>query len=312
MKKFILLLSAIFLMAVSYSTALAAPWPTYVQFSPMADKTIQNIFPILEFDWSSSGDLVIKDALVSSSTGDTSLSGFFANGARAVGDTIQFRAYAQARLAAFNDPLLAGIAGNFGLNNTGSDLGASDYEVTGVLDLTETAKLLATGGGIDTLQWTGISGTFAYYLDRSVDSVIATGAGFTDSTNGLPFMSGNVVAVLPTTFTSDGSTFGAGSAFIRSVVTAYDPTIIDAWPVGFPGVQLVGTTFDSTITFGGSLEPRIGVGGIIGQSGYTVLAEDLRLKGDADSQFSAIPEPGTMVLLGLGLIGIAGIARRKK
>jgi hypothetical protein len=52
------------------------------------------------------------------------------------------------------------------------------------------------------------------------------------------------------------------------------------------------------------------VGGKIGLPEYTIVNGDLILKADANSQFFA-PEPGTVLLLGIGLMGFAFGLRRK-
>lgn len=300
MKKVVLILVGLLLSFTASANAI----PSLVQFDPSGNATysIQGIF---EFDWSSSGNLVIEQNLVTASNGATTL-GQFINIA-SNGDTLKMNIHAHSRLTAFLD--------DNGDTITAADLstdgGATGFwEVTGTLDGVETAEYREIGGQ-DWLFFTDITGEFNYYLDTSPDSVVTTGTGFNNGdTPGAstlnPFLTGTL-ELIEGSF--NGST-GTGSSFLTNTITDYDSNIIEVDPVS-SSVYLTGTTFDSTIKFLGT-QTGVEIGGVIGDAPYTVQANDLILNADANSEFSAVPEPATIALFGIGLLGFAGVARRKK
>lgn len=292
MKKFLALFVAFLLAAVFASPAAA--FPTLVQFDPNAGGSY-SIQGINEFDWSSSGSAVVEQTIVASSVAGATTYDEFLAGA-VTGDWVQLSVHAQATLRSFDDTAGNEIA-DFGLGST--------YEVTGTLDITETA-IFRNDLGFDELIFTDAAGTFAYYLDSTPDAVVTTGAGFADGDAGAdPFLYGSVVAA------TGGFDRGTGSSFLTSTIDGYNSDVIEADPLS--NQPLVGSTFDTTLTLFHSGD-MIEVGGEIGglTPRYTVEADDIILNADANSQFSAIPEPGTMVLFGIGLLSLAGTARRKR
>ncbi|MDI6789338.1 MAG: PEP-CTERM sorting domain-containing protein [Thermodesulfobacteriota bacterium] len=300
------LLKSVVLVALLFATLVISPAahavPTLVQFDPAGGGSY-SILGIQEFDWQSSGNLVVEQVLVSSSNGATTLGGFFALGPTSGVDTLTMDIHAHARLNDFLDINGASIVAS-GLSRDGGTTGS--WEVTGTLDGQETATYYNIGGH-DVLAFTGITGAFQYYLDGTPDSVVTSGAGFNDGDIGaVPFLSGTLTLI---SGSFDG-TAGNGATYLTNTITAYDPNVIETDPTN-PNVWLIGTTFDSTIKFVTSLQPSVGVGGVIGDAPYTVLAGDLILNADASSEFDAVPEPATMLLFGTGLIGLAGACRRK-
>lgn len=261
-----------------------------------------DVVGINEFDWQSSGDLVILDNLTGAgSTANGALTDSFATWAATavVGDTVTFDLQGQARLNDMTDSGGGSVAPGT-LDTDGSATGDAGFEITVAFEATETATLIAAG----ILQFNTINGTYSYFYDPTPDSDVDSGAGFAGGGDSIAILSGDIVAV------SGLFTVGTGgSNLLTNTVTSYNSAYIQTDPTS--NQPLNDTTFDTLVTLRSTGEAAAhDAGDTIGFPQYTVVAADIGFKADANSEFSAVPEPGTLMLLGSGLLGLAGLRRR--
>ncbi|MDO3379690.1 flocculation-associated PEP-CTERM protein PepA [Geoalkalibacter halelectricus] len=239
------------------------------------------------FDWASSGSGVAIGL-----------------GAGPLVEGTEFTFLYQARLAGLADP--AGQAVDFpNLNST--------FEYTFVAVVPERVVEVSADGRTAILE-TLAGGSWYMFWDAPPNSVTETGFGFQDGTL---VAEGTWLAGYETIFRASADfTSGIGGFVIeglRGAGTIVNPDFLDPTLYGPNDDQLIfdirleGQTnipaLDSTTTtfFAGD--------GPL--AAYTVTANDLLFKVDASSKFSVIPEPSTVILLGLGLLGLAGYSRKK-
>lgn len=322
MKKLVIRVLSAITLVMSYlspSQAVANTIGTLVQFSTDGTGTgvdgSYNVTGVNEFDWQSSGDLVIPDNLpgTGSVAGGVLYDSFTLWSQNAVvGDTLTFDIHAHSLL---HDMLNSGgssvappnLSVDGGLTNIGGAAcdGTNCFEITYAADATYSATLTAP----NTLAFTSITGTFEAFYDTLNFSTVTGGTGFNDGTG---FLSGTLECAITGNCGNFTSGVG-GSAIIGNSITNYDNSFIEVDPSA--GVtQLAGATFDSLISLLQGGEATVGVGGTIGVAPYTVQADDVTWKINATSEFSAstIPIPGAFWLFGSGLLGLLGISRRKK
>jgi len=199
-------------------------------------------------------------------------------------------------------------------SNGSKDPGTA-FEYTIVARLNEVVTASTTVGGNPTALF-GLgagSNKVAIYYDAAANSNTATGTGFDD---------GELIALLTIvqdgttsqfTALNDGSNTGQGSARLHAVIDEANGDYINSAYMSGITDMLFGINFESTLNYPANAANTTGfhIGGNSLFGDYTVGANDIVFKVDGSNTFTNVPEPGSMMLLGMGMLGLVGATRRK-
>lgn len=282
-----------------FTAKLAKGLPAIVAAAVLAHSPVASAGPAIGIDPSGTGTFTTYADLWTNLTDSGLAIGF--NPGRSVPGTPQydFQFLAQARVGAFQ---LNGLP-VFTPTNINQN-----YEITKVLNInervisqnpgqsaifgmaTQTADVDLTTPGLQQL---------AIYLDL-LPGTQANPNLVSNYTNGILILSGSLVFNAASFAVSAGGTVGTGSFDSQFMIDYVNPLYLNVATGSIFGDKITGTTnFPSFFT------PAIMWDG-------TPTSRGLLLKVDSSESFVArVPEPGTLALMGLGLLGLGASLRRR-
>lgn len=279
---------------LGWSMAASAQIHTDVNLYDDAGNLVQG--DITEFDWSARGSGVAKGI------------GPFGT-PLVVGQTFDF-SY-QSNLVNLDGVVPTGLVTE---SNGGTISGSGDFQYTVVANIQEVVTVFAPFPGGQLLGFNIIGGTISIFYDdvdlANTQANTADGTGFDDGIEIARLSVESGTTNFTVEFDPDEGTGGTNLHFQLTAVTDF---VDEAFIEGILGA-VADLEFDSSQEFppGTANTTDFHVGGSAFYPDYAVDPDnDIQIAVDGSNTFTTVPEPGTLGLLGAGLLALCAAIRRR-